>query len=519
MYLSDNKLIPVTDPIKVGIMAVLSESDRTLADMSRILETPLSTLFSNLNKMVEDGLIESFSHSDDKRKVLYSQKAVKLIESKKPEPGVAGVASEVLNNAMKDPTNFYKSIVTYVSMITTMTGLDLGPLFERAGRIMANIKKDDFQCEKVEDLIPKIKEFCTKADMPDITVFTFVPLTIILHLENYGSKDAPNMFRSTKGFITQALSNLTGMSYTVTSSEVFGDGYNKLKIVLEPNNNPTDITAEVLGDDNVSGVMEVVSQEYFELYATMNGIVYNSNDTQIKIMNELSTFGDATLSDLARKLGISQSTIFANLNKMVDDKLIASADSEVDNRKVVYRAISTRFMTKKKSTEGNHKRAYDVMKKAKADPHSFYRSVFEFLIYETDTLGLDFTDTANTIGMALAMKVKELYPDVSVEQFVKMICESPEIVGARSFAVVTYIPLTITMGCHLDPVEAIANVVNKFYGGFLSLLLSITSGTTYLVTSTHDLVDGEIKYEYVLESSPNTRIPRPVIFDMLVPKE
>ncbi len=502
-------MIPVTDTIKIEVMRSLSASDRTLADLSRMLDIPLSTLFSNLNKMVDEGLIESYSHSDDKRKVLYSQRAAKLIESKAPEPDVAEAASKVIRMALGNSKNFYRGIVTYANMATSILGLDIGPLFERAGRLLANYMADDLKCDRVEELIPKIREYASLAMMPEVSVFTFVPLTIVLQLEYQGAESSNNLFRSAMGFITQAMTNHTGVTYHVTSKEIFGDGHSKMKFVLEPNQTEKDRTSEVLGSKQIT-VVNAVPAQYFEVYATKRGVLYNSNDTQIKIMHVLVDSKEATLSELSRKLSISQSTIFANLNKMVDDGLIVSCENESDNRKVIYRAAAAKFMSQKDGDIGSHDRALNVMKGAITNPKDFFKCMFEFLVYESDMLGLDISDTATVVGMAFASIVEEENNGSGVESLMSMLTKNSDYIGAKSFKVVTYIPLTIEMQCYLEPVECIASMVKKFYEGFLSIFLTNMSGVAYKARSESKIVDGEMVYHYVLESTSMDSLPNTV---------
>lgn len=499
-YLTEEGIVSITDSAKMSILGELANGDKTLADLSRTLNIPLSTLFSNLSKMVDRGLVISYGSSDDNRKILYSLIAMKLIESVEPDPSFDEPLTDVLGKAVSDPGYFYRSIVTFVNFYSSKIGLDMGPVMEKTGATLATVMKDDLRSDKVEEIIPKLKTYAIKAHLPDITVFTFVPLTIIMQLD-YGTTSKPdNLFKLTMGFVMQALSDHTGLSYRTSNAEVFGSDNSKFKFVLEPESGMDEkFSKTVMGYETMSVKFDD-SAEYFELYATDRGMIYNSNMTQICILDKLR-ISPYTLSELSRDLGISQSTVFSNLNKMLDSGLIAISDNQIDNRKVLYKPTSVRILTQKSPVKGAEKKAYAAMVRATKNPETFFRSLFDFLSYGCDIIGLDLSDSARLVGSEYAKAVKENNSDCKIEGIMDKICKNSDMIGAESVTLMTYIPMTIVLSCYLDNDKSVSKMVSSFYQGFFSELISLTTDIPYVVLSSEEVREDRIVHKYVFEAS------------------
>lgn len=499
-YLTEEGIVSVTDSTKMSILGELANSDKTLADLSRILNIPLSTLFSNLSKMVDRGLVISYGSSDDNRKILYTLTAMKLIESVEPDPSFEGLLTDVLGRAVSDPGSFYRSIITFVNFYTSKIGLNMGPIMEKAGGTLATVMKEDLRSDKVEELIPKLRAYAIKAHLPDITVFTFVPLTIIMQLD-YGTTSKPdNIFKLTMGFVMQALSDHTGLSYRISNAEVFGSDNSKFKFVLEPESAMDEKFPKIVMGDDMIPVKFDDATEYFELYTTDRGIVYNSNTTQISILDRLR-ISPYTLSELSRDLTISQSTVFSNLNKMLDSGLIVVSENQIDNRKVLYKTTSVRILTQKTPVEGAEKKAYAAMVRATENPETFFRCLFEFLSYGCDVIGVDPSDSARLVGSEYAKAVKEKNPDCKIEEIMDKICKNSDIIGAESVNLVTYIPMTIMASCYLENDKLVSRIVSGFYQGFFSEIICLTTDIPYVVLSSEEVREDKIVHKYVFEPS------------------
>ena len=500
LYLTEGGIVFVTDDVRMSILEELAEADKTLAELSRILNVPLSTLFSNLNKMVSQSLIASCPCSDDKRKIMYSLVSMKLIESIDPDSNVKESPFDLLNKAVSDPGWFYRSIMMFINFSSFKIGLNIGPLMERAGRILANVMKDDLRSDKVEELIPKLKAYFVKANLPDITVFTFVPLTIILQLD-FGTTSKPdNLYSMTRGFIVQALSNHTGLCYKTLNAEIFGSDNSKFKFILEPETMVGERRSKIIGRAEAIVVKDNGPMEYFEIYATERGTVYNSNATQLSILDKLKT-SSYTLSELSRDLDISQSTVFSNLNKMVDDGLIAVSDNQADNRKVLYKLTCTKILSQKAIVKDAEQRSYAAIERAAKNPDSFFRCLFDFLLYESDVIGLELSDIAYLVGSEFAKKIKEANFGCKIEEIMDKICKNSDMIGAESVSVMTYIPMTIMISCYSDNEESVSKIVSGFYQGFFSKLILLMTDIPYVVKSSEEIREDKIVHKYVFEAS------------------
>jgi len=425
---------------------------------------------------------------------------VKLIESIDPDINVKESPFDLFEKAVSDPGWFYKSIIMFINFSSFKIGLNIGPLMERAGRILANVMKDDLRSDKVEELIPKLKAYSAKVNLPDITVFTFVPLTIILQLD-FGTTSKPeNLYSMTRGFIVQALSNHTGLCYKTMNAEVFGSDNSKLKFVLEPETIVGERRSKIIGSDKPMVINNNNDLEYFEIYATERGTIFNSNTTQISILNKLKT-SPYTLSELSRILNISQSTVFSNINKMVDNGLIALSDNQVDNRKVLYKLTSTKIISQKAIVEGAEQKSYAAIERAAKNPDSFFRCLFDFILYESDVIGLELSNISYLVGIQFAKKIKEVNSSCKIEEIMDRLCKNSEMIGAESVSVMTYIPMTIIVSCYLDNGKSVSKIVSNFYHGFFSTLILLMTDIPYVVKSSEEIREDKIVHKYVFEAS------------------
>lgn len=234
IYKTESGVTLITSSIKINIMRELKNDNLTLADLSRSLNISQSTLVTNLSKMVKNELIKTESDPVDNRKIYYTICSRKLISSKEPNPESEIMARGILEIAKPNRSDFHKYLLMYIIMMADSVGIDSSPSFEYVGRAVAESMEEELKSEMVESLIIKIKTFFKETGLGEISVFTFVPLTIIIQKEYKISKETANtLSKFTHGFFIVALKQHTGRDYHVTSSETFGDDTKMTKFTLD----------------------------------------------------------------------------------------------------------------------------------------------------------------------------------------------------------------------------------------------------------------------------------------------
>ena len=234
LFLTSNGIALLTSDIKMGILKELKFFSLTLADLSRNMDIPQSTLATNLTKMIEECLITSFPDLNDSRKIYYQTTSKMIASSQKPDLESYRIAKEILNVTANNPDKFYKNMLLYMLFSYEGDGLNLGPTFERIGVSLAESMKDKLKSNTVEDLIIKIKIFFSEIDIGELNVFTFIPLTLTLQSDLGLTKpSAKTVSRFAQGFFIAALKQHTGKNYRVVSFESFGKNENIFKFTLD----------------------------------------------------------------------------------------------------------------------------------------------------------------------------------------------------------------------------------------------------------------------------------------------
>lgn len=496
LYLTDKGLAVLTDDIRINVMDRLFSCDVALVDLSKDLDVPLSTLFSNMNKMVESGLISTYLIENDKRKVMYYRTSWKVLSSVPSDRKFKPIRSNLLTSMIGDSAKFCKSVIMFFDSSSEGIGLNLNPIFEKAGRILAGHKKKEFVSESTDELMSKIAEFVEATGLMHMTYtdekFPVITLKVAMDV----TKSTRGLFSLGKGLVSQAYSDSMGFYYSVVTDCSNSDS-TQIKFTLKPmassHWNISDLRS-VYENQNVAD-----SLEYFEIFSTRHGLVYNSNSMQLRIIDELFV-SPSTLSGLSKKLDLAQSTVFANLNRMVDAELITTMQTPTDNRSIYYITDCVRMIAKKSAVEGAGLKEIQVLEKAARDPSELCKSMFEFIILECDSIGVDISNFAKDVGMMFARIVGGYTKEKNVENMIRKISEHGEFIGAEEIIITTHIPLTIMITSCLEKTKSISGIIMSFYDGFFTMLLTIITGIPYRVLSKDEVEGEKVQYMYVIEA-------------------
>ena len=228
-------MVEVSDPLHQSILNHLSESNLSTTDISTITGKAQSTLSVHLDHMVSEGLIRSESDPLDSRRKIFSLSSKKLAFSKETNPAGTEYARTMLKAGIEKMEDFPKNFIKSLLLMSEASGLDIGPIMENLGTEVAELLAPGMRSNKVEDVMKKLQEFYEIIDFGEVCIYTFLPLTIIIRVQ----EETPGMQVESRpkfshGLFRRLLTKTVGRRYDVTYSETFGVNNNYHKFVIEP---------------------------------------------------------------------------------------------------------------------------------------------------------------------------------------------------------------------------------------------------------------------------------------------
>lgn len=228
-------LVEVSDPLHQLILNHLGENSMSTTDISTVTGKAQSTLSVHLEHMVNEGLIKSESDPQDSRRKIFTLSSRKLAFSKETNPHGMMYARESLKFGVESQEEFSRNFIKALLMVSEAYGLDIGPVMENLGAEVADILAPTFESNKVEDIMRRLQEFYEIIDFGEVCIYTFIPLTIIIRVQD----ETPLMAMESRpkfshGLFKRILSTMIGRRYEVTHSEIFGVNNNYFKFIIEP---------------------------------------------------------------------------------------------------------------------------------------------------------------------------------------------------------------------------------------------------------------------------------------------
>lgn len=232
IYTIGKSVVPVTNLTSIQILNALELEDRTLSDISCEVDMPTSTVFFNLKGLIKKGLVKSYPDEINSKKVLYSMSSMRLIKSI-PADDISDLIKHVISRMVSDESYFYRGWHVFAGLIELKFGLDISPAWNEAGRDIAKIFRGKIKSDNIEDLFEQIIKFAKEANLPGVSVFSFVPLVMILRMDYSIPKNVNNIFSSFIGFVEQVLEDNLHVRYDVASIETIGNEQRDLKISMD----------------------------------------------------------------------------------------------------------------------------------------------------------------------------------------------------------------------------------------------------------------------------------------------
>lgn len=226
-------LIDVSDSLHRTILERLSKGPMSTTEISEISGKAQSTLSVHLDQMVGQKLIRSEYDKNDSRRKMFYLTSTKIASSQPASNEGIEEAKENLAHCLNDESKFFKYMFRSVLMSAESNGMDICPMMELLGSQLAQKMVNKVSSRKIEDVIKDIQEFYERNDLGEVCIYTFLPLTIIIH-ETEETQYKFTAFASfSHGLFKSLLSQVTEREYTIVKSEIFGTGNNYYKFVID----------------------------------------------------------------------------------------------------------------------------------------------------------------------------------------------------------------------------------------------------------------------------------------------
>lgn len=234
LYYTDKGLIHVSNDVRIDILDELSEKELSLTDLVKITGKAQSTLSVHLDKMMKDGIIKVAEDPNDSRRKTYSINSLCLVRTKTPDPESFEKVRELFDEISDDPESIGSHMTSLIVLSLDYLGLSVAPLSETLGRIHAQALNKNLSKGPIDDVVTKLIEMYSYANLGEVTVFKRNPLTLVVKSDLKMSKGAAMSFGMyARGFFCQALNIIYDIDVEVTYSEVFGAENNFYKFELD----------------------------------------------------------------------------------------------------------------------------------------------------------------------------------------------------------------------------------------------------------------------------------------------
>ena len=234
VYATARGLVQVSNKVRKQILSELSRRSLSLTDLAKIIGKAQSTLSVHLDRMVDERLVSYVNDPKDNRRKIYSATSMLLASSKNLDPSATEMSVAVLREVVEDPSSMNLVLLRSLMLAADGMGLYVGPLIRTLGVNLANAVGEVYSFTRVEDLMDKVKTLYESIGFGEVSIYTFLPLTIIIRDRfemTRASAEVSGLFA--QGFFLTSLKNITGKDYVMTDHEIFGAGNNYYKMVIE----------------------------------------------------------------------------------------------------------------------------------------------------------------------------------------------------------------------------------------------------------------------------------------------
>lgn len=213
IYYVNGKSVLFGNEVQVNILQILGISQISLKGLSNSLNIPPVTIHTNMNKLVESGVIGSDAARSSKY-VRYGLRGEPAIIATEKEPLLRIEMDNLFKKYANSPSQYYKALFRYVNHSFRLVGFDISNIIRHIGmNISDSIIEDEPDISAMEFLNVVCEKNMGLGFKP--SVVTYVPLTIILEREGQTHSEFRFIKPFYEGLFKFGLLKLTGDDYNI----------------------------------------------------------------------------------------------------------------------------------------------------------------------------------------------------------------------------------------------------------------------------------------------------------------
>lgn len=196
-------------------MRILEELEKESASLKTLTDTlsiPPVTVHSNLNKLIDDGIVGTIGERSSKY-CKYKLNAQLILKNRERDCDIPVRVRESFTHNARFPKNFLMSVFNYINYLTLNAGLDISNIQSYAGKDIAYTIINDHSNDTSDFL-----ELISGTDLglgAQIIINKYVPLTLELINPNISPEEFEFMIPFFKSMVETGLNISTGDQYNV----------------------------------------------------------------------------------------------------------------------------------------------------------------------------------------------------------------------------------------------------------------------------------------------------------------
>ena len=460
--LTEKGVKTVNNKMSVDILQLLTKNNMSLAELSKETNTPPSSLYFQMDKLIDNGLVEKIRTGSSKKTTQYTISSKRLIKSTNASNMLEISASNFIKHMDEGEPDGPMHMAWILSAYAATVGLDIYPIMSEYGELVAEVYADKVNDDKIEKVMSNIKKFLMEADGTQVDVFSYMPLTIMLKPQQSAFSDKIFTFAPYIGFIKSVLSNSMKTDYEMTSVEMY-DNTNVLKVGFgikkkTDNFKTSDVIARINPEDD---------DMRFCICETTDGPIAIDSETQVLLMTALEE-RPLCIVDMLSKLDVPRSTIASNLARLEEVKVV---EPLIADDGTTYYSLCCNVLLKRLRTVSEYPEWEDKIKSlVREDCSNYYTGAIVYLTYALSRLGFDPGTLMRNLGSRIA--------DIMIKERGVIDYKELTIIGKQLRArcgvhatIVRLVPLTIKIVKESD-LEEYSRASIMFYRGLITKLMT-----------------------------------------------
>lgn len=223
------KGVECVSALQEKILSSMAEGNTTLAEISTSIDSPLSTISFNLDRMGKLGLVKRASNG-------FVLSSIPCLVWKNPKNELSKLCDRYIASIAEDPENAYRYMICFVITNALRLGMDNRKVIYNTAKSLARFEYDALGSPPIEEVMDYLRNTARWTRDLDITVIGFRPFKVSIK----GDHDLDAIIAETVNkffgeFFCEMLKLINhGTKFRVVESIISGDGNRRHTLQIVP---------------------------------------------------------------------------------------------------------------------------------------------------------------------------------------------------------------------------------------------------------------------------------------------